>query len=71
MIPFNCAWALNRQLLKRPVIISFVDSVLCELEWRSIKARWKRQIPIWDKIRTHAERSGAKGKVAIIKLKIK
>lgn len=71
MIPFKCAWVLNRQLLIRPIIISFIDSVLCEIGWRETKARWKRQMPIWDKIREHAKKNGVKGKIAVIKLDIK
>ncbi len=69
MIPFNVAWALHREILKTPLLIALADSVLWELEWRNTKKRWKREMPIWEKMREHGK--GAKGKIAVIKLNIK
>ncbi len=45
------------------------DYILWGLEWRNTKARWKREIPIWEKMREHGK--GTKGKIAVIKLNIK
>ena len=71
MIPFKCAFVLNREVLKRPLISSFLDSLLCEIGFRENMRRWKNQMLIWDKIKDHAEKSGVTGEVATIKLSIK
>ena len=69
MIPFKCAWSLHVKILRTPIFVAFIDSILYELEWRETKKRWKRQMPIWDKIKERGK--GVKGKVATIKLSTK
>ena len=67
MIPFKCAWVLNREVLKRPIVPAFIDSLLWELEWQNTKKRWKRQMLLWEKIKEHGR--GTKGKVVKTKLR--